>query len=110
MGGIASFIADISSPEQRTFRMASVRFVESLGGPLATKFGAYLWDVGGYLCVFGTSLVGKLLTLIILAVRLELFKWNPGKVDEKKEGREEKKEGREEKRGEGKRKGGKGRE
>jgi len=88
--GIASFIADISSPEQRTFRMASVRFVESLGGPLGTKFGAYLWDVGGYLCVFGTSLLGKLLTLIILAVRLELFKWNPGKVDEKKEERPKK--------------------
>ena len=70
--------------------MASVRFVESLGGPLGTKFGAYLWDVGGYLCVFGTSLVGKLLTLIILAVRLELFKWNPGKVDEKKEERPKK--------------------
>ena len=83
--GIASFITDISTPEQRTFRLASVYFVESLGGPLGTKIGAYLWEVGGYLCVFGTSLLGKGLTLLILLIRLEMFKWRPGSVGEEKE-------------------------
>ena len=83
--GIASFITDISTPEQRTFRLASVYFVESLGGPLGTKIGAYLWEAGGYLCVFGTSLVGKGLTLLILLIRLEMFKWKPGEVGEEKE-------------------------
>jgi len=88
--GIASFITDISSPEQRTFRLASVYFVESLGGPLGTEIGAHLWTAGGYLCVFATSLVGKFLTLVILVIRLELFQWRPGKVEEKKEDRPKK--------------------
>ena len=70
--------------------MASVYFVESLGGPLGTELGAYLWEAGGYLCVFGTSLVGKFITLIILLIRLELFKWKPGKVEEKEEKRPKK--------------------
>ena len=42
--GINSFITDISTPEQRTFRMAAIHFVDHLGGPLGTKMGAYLWD------------------------------------------------------------------
>lgn len=68
--GIASFITEISSPEQRTFRLASVHFVKSLGGPVGTKIGAYLWDKGGYMVVFGVSLAGKFITLIILVIRL----------------------------------------
>ena len=51
------------------FRLASVHFVNSLGGPVGTKVGAYLWDKGGYLVVFGVSLVGKFITLIILVIR-----------------------------------------
>ena len=72
------------------FRLASVYFVESLGGPLGTEIGAHLWTAGGYLCVFATSLVGKFLTLVILVIRLELFQWRPGKVEEKKEDRPKK--------------------
>ena len=88
--GIASFITDISTPEQRTFRLASIYFLESLGGPLGTQLGAYLWSVGGYLCVFGTSLVGKAITLLLLVIRLEMFRWKPGKVEEEKEHRPKK--------------------
>jgi len=80
--GIAAFITEISTPEQRTFRLAMIWFVESLGGPIGTMIGAYLWEAGGYLCVFGTSLVGKFLTLVFLVVRLEMFKWKPGAVKE----------------------------
>ena len=71
--GIASFITEISSPEQRTFRLASVHFVKSLGGPVGTKIGAYLWDKGGYMVVFGVSLAGKFITLIILVIRLMII-------------------------------------
>lgn len=80
--GIAAFITEISTPEQRTFRLATIYFVESLGGPVGTMIGAYLWEAGGYLCVFGASLVGKFVTLVFLIVRLEMFKWSPGKVEE----------------------------
>jgi len=80
--GIAAFITEISTPEQRTFRLATIHFVQSLGGPIGTMIGAYLWEVGGYLCVFGASMIGKFITLIFLVIRLEMFKWNPGKVEE----------------------------
>ena len=73
--GIAAFITEISTPEQRTFRLATIHFVQSLGGPIGTMIGAYLWEVGGYLCVFGASMIGKLITLIFLVIRLEMFKW-----------------------------------
>jgi len=85
--GIAAFITEISTPEQRTFRLAMIHFVSSLGGPLGKKLGAYLWSVGGYLCVFGAGMVGKALTMLFLVVRLELFKWNPGRVQTDKEDR-----------------------
>ena len=35
--GIAAFITEISSPEQRTFRLAMIHFVGSLGRPIGTK-------------------------------------------------------------------------
>ena len=53
--GIAAFITEISRPEQRTFRLASIWFVESLGGPAGTALGAWLWSSGGYLLVFGVT-------------------------------------------------------
>ena len=42
--GINAFIADISSPEQRSFRMAMMYFVSSLGRPIGTQMGAYLYE------------------------------------------------------------------
>ena len=35
--GIAAFITEISTPEQRTFRLAMIHFVSSLGSPIGTK-------------------------------------------------------------------------
>ena len=35
--GIAAFITEISTPEQRTFRLAMIHFVGSLGRPIGTK-------------------------------------------------------------------------
>ena len=95
--GIAAFITEISTPEQRTFRLAMIHFVSSLGSPIGTKvnvpfptktnsdlnvachqIGALLWDAGGeefrYMYIFGAGLAGKLVTLIFLVARLEMFK------------------------------------
>ena len=106
--GIAAFITEISTPEQRTFRLAMIHFVSSLGSPIGTKvqgtfstekknsfhskqllkftpkyqlcvqIGALLWDAGGkdlrYMYIFGAGLGGKLVTLIFLVARLEMFK------------------------------------
>merc|ERR1712212_222941 len=89
--GIAAFITEISTPEQRTFRLAMIHFVSSLGSPIGTKIGALLWEAGGkdlrYIYIFGAGLAGKLVTLIFLVARLEMFKWNPGRVETKKEDR-----------------------
>jgi len=89
--GIAAFITEISTPEQRTFRLAMIHFVSSLGSPIGTKIGALLWEAGGkdlrYMYIFGAGLAGKLITLIFLVARLEMFKWNPGRVETKKEDR-----------------------
>ena len=102
--GIAAFITEISTPEQRTFRLAMIHFVSGLGSPIGTKvnlpfqsnlldkilnvasdvviaclqIGALLWDAGGkdlrYMYIFGAGLGGKLVTLIFLVARLEMFK------------------------------------
>ena len=71
------------------------------------QIGALLWEAGGkdlrYMYIFGAGLAGKLVTLIFLVARLEMFKvtsvisleksienilqWNPGRVETKKEDR-----------------------
>ena len=35
--GVAAFITEISTPEQRTFRLAMIHFISSLGSPIGTK-------------------------------------------------------------------------
>jgi MFS family permease len=96
--GVAAFITEISTPEQRTFRLAMIHFVSSLGSPLGTKvtipvrvqcapsnhiltsstqIGAWLWEAAGdqkYMWVFGAGLAGKAITLVLLITRLEMFK------------------------------------
>ena len=41
-----SFIADISSPDQRAFRMGMIYVATSLGSPLAPTVGAAIFDAG----------------------------------------------------------------
>ena len=43
--GVAAFITEISTPEQRTFRLATISFVSSLGGPLGTKVTFLVWRI-----------------------------------------------------------------
>lgn len=80
--GINAFIADISKPEQRSFRMAMIHFVSSLGRPFGTQIGAVLFEQGGYVCVIGATLVGRLVSFGLLIISLEMFKWSPKKKEE----------------------------
>ena len=73
--GINTFIADISRPEQRSFRMAMVYFTSCVGLPFGTQAGAYLYAKGGYLCVISATLLGSFLSFVFLAVRLEMSNW-----------------------------------
>ena len=44
--GLNAFIADISRPDQRAFRMGMINLAHSLGRPLAALLGAYLLKTG----------------------------------------------------------------
>ena len=80
--GINAFISDLSSPEQRSFRMAMMHFVSSVGRPFGTQMGSYLFAQGGYVCVISATLLGRVLGFILLVIRLEMFQWKPKKIEE----------------------------
>jgi fucose permease len=44
--GLSAFIADISKPDQRAFRMGMIHLSQSLGRPIAAPLGAYLLKEG----------------------------------------------------------------
>jgi MFS family permease len=75
--GLNAFISDISTPEQRSFRLAMMHFVSSIGRPVGTILGAYLFQQGSYVCVIGATLLGRILGAAFLVIRLEMFKWRP---------------------------------
>ena len=75
--GITAFVADISKPHQRSFRMAMMHLSRVFGKPFGTQMGKYLYFTGGYLCVIGATVLGRILGFTFLLVRLELFKWKP---------------------------------
>ena len=75
--GINSFIADISPPHQRSFRMAMMHFVGSVGRPFGTQMGKWLFLEGGYICVIGATVLGRVIGFAFLIIRLEMFNWKP---------------------------------
>ena len=75
--GINSFIADISKPHQRSFRLAMMHFVATVGRPFDTQMGKWLFDEGSYVCVIGATVVGRAIGFIFLIIRLEMFNWKP---------------------------------
>ena len=83
--GINAFIADISPPHQRSFRMAMMHFVSSVGRPFGTQMGKWLYFEGGYVCVIGATVIGRVLGFAFLVGRLEMFKWRPKKQSEEGE-------------------------
>ena len=54
--GLNAFIADISRPDQRAFRMGMIHLAQSLGRPLAAPLGAYLLKTGTRPKVNGSAL------------------------------------------------------
>jgi hypothetical protein len=78
--GLNAFISDISTPEQRSFRLAMMHFVSSIGRPVGTMLGAYLFEAGAYVCVIGATLIGRVLGAAFLVIRLEMFQWRPAHV------------------------------
>ena len=89
--GINSFIADISAPEQRSFRMAILNLMGSIGQPFGTQIGKQLFGAGSYKCVVASSLVGKVICLLLLVIRMETLKYKP-KPKDIQENRVEKKQ------------------
>lgn len=59
-----SFIADRTSNRSRTSRMAFMNATGHLGRPIGSLLGVWLYDVGGYIPVFTSSLVLSILALI----------------------------------------------
>ena len=54
-----------------------LHLASGLARPLATPSGAYLFDTGGYLCVFSSSLLGILIGAVFLVIRIRSYKWSP---------------------------------
>jgi len=82
--GINSFVAAISKPEQRTVRLGLMHLVYAMGRPIGTLFGAYLFQEGSYMCVFGTTTVGRIIGFSFLIYTFESYDWT--KEENRKEG------------------------
>ena len=70
---IGAFIADISDPDQRAFRMFLFSFPWKIGTPIGTQLGKYLFDQGSFLCVSSAAYLSKVICFILFVIRLELF-------------------------------------
>jgi len=73
-----SFISDNSTPRERTIRLGVLSFCWRLSNPIATALGGLLFQQGGYICVFSSSLLLFVLGSITGLVRLWNFKEHIG--------------------------------
>ena len=69
-----SFIADNSGPRERMIMLAVLGIVWDLSYTVSLPLGAWLYNSGGYICVFGVSLGLYLLACLLALVRLWGFK------------------------------------
>ena len=81
---INSFLADISAPEDRAFRYGMLGLAWRAGEPLGSLAGAYLFEAGGFVCVFSTTVVGTAFGALVLVVMIWKYKWDPPKSNTKK--------------------------
>ena len=78
-GGVAfglslgAFIADISDPDQRAFRMFLFSFPWKIGSPIGTQLGKYLFDQGSFICVSSATFLFKIICFALFVIRLELY-------------------------------------
>ncbi len=65
-----SYVADTSVPRSRTWRLGVAEAFWFLGSPVGLYLGAFLYERGGYLCVFATAVsfhaIAVLYTALIL--------------------------------------------
>ena len=66
-------------PEYRAFRFGMLHLISGLARPIGAPIGAQLYEHGGYICVFATSLGGIILGAIYLMFRIQKYKWTPSK-------------------------------
>lgn len=59
-----SYIADSSVPRNRTWRLGVAEAFWFLGSPVGLFLGAYLFERGGYLCVFATAVAFHLVAVL----------------------------------------------
>src|SRR5687768_9647047 len=64
---ISSYIADSSVPRNRTWRLGIAEAFWTLGSPVGLFLGAYLFEQGGYLCVFSTAVLFHLVAVLYTA-------------------------------------------
>ena len=76
---INSFLADISTPENRAFRFGMLGLAWRAGEPLGSFAGAYLLETGGFVCVFSSTVVGTAIGGVVLVVMIWKYKWDPPK-------------------------------
>ena len=74
-----AFIADVSSPDTRSFRFGMIFFISILASTFAPSVGAYLLSSGGYVCVFSVSLLLTILAALFLIIRIRNFNWQSEK-------------------------------
>lgn len=65
-----SYIGDVSSEESRTSRVGLANSIWFLGGPAGTLLGTYIYNKGGYLPLFATSLTFSVLAVIYIIIFL----------------------------------------
>lgn len=59
-----SYIADSSVPRSRTWRLGVAEACWALGSPVGLFLGAYLFEMGGYLCVFSAAVCFHAISVI----------------------------------------------
>ncbi|ODN04335.1 Thymic stromal cotransporter [Orchesella cincta] len=65
-----SYIADSSVPRSRTWRLGVAEAFWFLGSPVGLYLGAYLYERGGYLCVFATAVTFHFIAVLYTSLIL----------------------------------------
>ena len=71
-----SFVSDNSTPEFRTVRLAMMGFAFYVGVPLGIVGGAWLYEEGGYRCIYANKFLLIGIVFLLYIVRLWNFEEN----------------------------------
>ena len=82
---VGAFIADISDPENRAFRIFVFGFAYKIGSPVGIQLGKYLFSKGSFLCVSSAKFVARIIAYILLIIRIEIYYRNEKKEEKEPE-------------------------